>query len=178
MQRNQDAAAAPGDAAPASRLGAAADACARVGGWLSALMILAVLAITIVAVVRRYLLSDPLLGADAAVGFLVVFIVMLGAAEALRRGDHIRIDILYDRCGPRLRWWLDLLAQLSVLGFAVLLGLTGWRTMMFSRRFEAYSPGELALPMWMLQTALVLGALLLGLAALTAFLRLLARRPR
>ncbi|TIX76508.1 MAG: TRAP transporter small permease subunit, partial [Mesorhizobium sp.] len=69
------------------------------GGALSALLILVVLAITAVSVFNRYFLGRPLMGVDEATGFLVVAIVMFGAAEALRRGDHIRIDLLFDHLG-------------------------------------------------------------------------------
>ncbi len=177
--RPEDDAAGEAAATPpglAARLGAIADWSARLGGWLSALLILLVLGITSLSVFRRYVLSDPLLGADALTGFLVVAIVMLGAAEALRRGDHIRIDILFHHAGQRTRWWLELISFLAVLGFAVLLFRTAWHSVAFSRRFGAYSTGELELPLWIPQLLLPIGAALLALAALAGLLRLLARR--
>lgn len=155
-----------------------AAAISRLGGALSSLLILAILIITAVSVFNRYFLGRPLMGVDEATGFLVVAIVMFGAAEALRRGDHIRIDLLFDRVGPKSRWWLELWSLASVIAFAVLLLVTSWHTVVFSRQFGAYSTGYLSLPMWIPQSTMVAGAVLLGLAALAAMLRLFAeRRP-
>ncbi|MCR4268904.1 TRAP transporter small permease subunit [Nitratireductor sp. ZSWI3] len=158
--------------------GRLAAALTRLGGALSAVTILAVLVTTAVSVFNRYVLGRPIMGADEATGFLVVVIVMLGAAEALRRGDHIRIDLLFDRFGPRGRWWLDLWSSLTVLVFAALFCITSWHTVIFSRRFGAYSTGYLSLPMWIPQSVMVVGAVLLGIAAIAQALRLVAERPR
>lgn len=158
-----------------SRLERIAGGIAYAGGWIGGLAIVAVLLITAAAVFGRYVLGQPLAGADDATGFLVVVIVMFGAAEALRRGDHIRIDLLFSKAGPRTLRWLEAWSLLGVLAFALLLAVTAWETVVFSRQFGAYSPGELAMPLWIPQSALLVGGLLLALAALAQLLRLLGR---
>nr|MBA3448327.1 TRAP transporter small permease subunit [Pseudaminobacter sp.] len=95
-------------------------------GVVSAMLIVVVLAATAVSVFNRYVIGRALLGVDEATGFLVVAIVMFGAAEAFRRGDHIRIDLLLDHVGPRWRWLLDLWSYLAVLVFSILLLVTAW----------------------------------------------------
>lgn len=150
----------------------------RLGGAVSGILILGVLALTAVSVFNRYALNRPVMGTDEATGFLVVAIVMLGAAEALRRGDHIRIDILFDHLGPRAHRWLDVWSLCAVLLFAVLLMIKGWETVAFTRMFGAYSTGYLAMPLWIPQLALVIGAILLGLVSLALLAGLLWRsRP-
>jgi C4-dicarboxylate transporter DctQ subunit len=148
------------------------------GGAISCLIILVVLALTAVSVFNRYFLGRPIMGVDEATGFLVVAIVMFGAAESLRRGDHIRIDILFDHLGPRLHWWLELWSLVAVLVFAVLLLITSWHTVLFSRMFGAYSTGYLSIPMWIPQSTMVIGAILLGLVALSMALRLFGEAKR
>lgn len=148
------------------------------GGAISCLIILAVLALTAVSVFYRYFLARPIMGVDEATGFLVVAIVMFGAAESLRRRDHIRIDILFDRLGPKAHWWLELWSYGAVLAFAVLLLITAWHTVLFSRMFGAYSTGYLSIPMWVPQSTMVVGAILLGLVALTMALRLFGEPKR
>jgi hypothetical protein len=61
-----------------------------------------------------------------------------------------------------------------VLAFSVLLFRTAWHTVTFSREFEAYSNGELQLPLWIPQSTMLLGALLLGLVALMRLIRTIA----
>ncbi|MBP2299690.1 TRAP transporter small permease [Azospirillum picis] len=154
-----------------------ASALSRLGGALSVLLIVVVLALTTAGVVARYVAGHPLEGIDEACGYLVVAMVMAGAAEALRTGHHIRIDLLLGAVGPRGRRWLDAWAHLAVLVFAVLLVRTGWHTALFSYEFEAYSSGQLELPLWIPQAALPVGAALLGLVALCQLVRTLAGDP-
>lgn len=136
-------------------------------GVFATLAVVAVLVVTAVNVAGRYLFSAPLRGSEEATGFLVVVMVMLGAAEVYRRGDHIRIDILTERLGPGAARWIDILSHLAVGAFAANLLRTGLHTVGFSRSFGAYSPGYLQIPMWIPQSALVAGgALLLAMAAL------------
>lgn len=159
--------------------GAASRLAALVGGLfgaLSAILILVVLALTFANVAGRYLLGAPILGAEEATGFLVVAIVMFGAAEAYRRGDHIRIDILTGRLGPKGQARLDALSHLAVIGLSAALTVTGWHTVTFSRAFGAYSSGYLELPMWIPQSSLVIGGVLLGLLAFLRLFDMAARR--
>ncbi|PWC59241.1 TRAP transporter [Azospirillum sp. TSH7] len=146
----------------------------RIGGALSVLLIVVVLALTTAGVFTRYVLGQPLEGVDEACGFMVVAMVMAGAAEALRTGHHIRIDLIMGLVGPRGRRWLDAWANLAVLVFAVLLARTGWETAMFSYDFDAFSPGQLELPLWIPQATLPVGAALLGIVAFAKLLAALA----
>lgn len=152
-------------------------------GAVSAVMILVILVLTGANVLGRYVFTAPIRGAEEATGFLVVAVVMLGAAEAYRCGDHIRIDLLTERLGPRAAWLLDLAAHLAVILFSFNLLRTGLHTVEFSRRFGAYSAGYLQIPIWIPQSALVAGgALLLLMASLRLLSQLLelrreARRP-
>jgi TRAP-type C4-dicarboxylate transport system permease small subunit len=154
-------------AAPQGAVGWLAALIGRGFGIFAALAILAVLVLTAINVTGRYLFTAPLRGAEEMTGFLVVAMVMLGAAEAYRRGDHIRIDLLTERLGPTGARWVDVLSHLAVAAFAANLLRTGLHTVEFSYNFEAYSAGYLEVPMWIPQSALVIGgALLLAMALL------------
>lgn len=148
---------------------------ARLGGLLATLLILFLLGLTVYAVVQRYLLGAPLLWSDELTGYLLVALVMAGAAEAYRRGDHIAIDLLSGKLrGPAARL-AALWADLAVLAAAVAIGWSAWDAVAFARAFGSYPPGEMAVPTWVLQLPLVIGA---GLLALTALARLAARLSR
>ena len=73
----------------------------------SALLVVLTLGVTAFSVFRRYVLGNPLTWSDELSGFLVVAIVMLGAAEVLRRGEHVSVDILSERAIGRKRKLLD-----------------------------------------------------------------------
>ncbi len=151
--------------------------------WLSALfgvvsgvLILIVLALTSVGVFMRYVLDRPIRGIDEATGFLVVAIVMFGAAETLRRSEHIQIDLVTNALRGRTRWVFDLWAYVCVLVFSVVFLFTAWRTVAFSWSFGEYSTGYLEMPMWIPQATMLPGAALLGLVAILKIVQLLAAR--
>lgn len=143
----------------------------RACGNISALLILFSLAFTSYAVMLRYVFGAPLAWSDEFAGYLLVAIVMLGAAEAYRQGDHIAIDLLYARSPGWLRAPLALWAHISVLAFAALLAVSAWDSIRFAYDFGSYSAGHLEVAMWIPQLPILLGAVLLGLIALTKIYR-------
>jgi TRAP-type C4-dicarboxylate transport system permease small subunit len=147
-------------------------------GAVSGVLIVIVLALTSVGVFMRYVLDRPLRGVDEATGFLVVAIVMFGAAETLRRGEHIQIDLVTNALRGRTRWVFDLWAYACVLVFSVVFLFTAWRTVAFTWRFGEYSTGYLEMPMWIPQATMLPGAALLGLVAILKIVQLLAARTR
>jgi TRAP-type C4-dicarboxylate transport system permease small subunit len=145
-------------------------------GAVSGILILIVLALTSVGVFMRYVLDRPIRGIDEATGFLVVAIVMFGAAETLRRGEHIQIDLVTNALRGRTRWLFDLWAYACVFVFSVVFFITAWRTVAFTWRFGEYSTGYLEMPMWIPQATMLPGAALLGLVAILKMAQLLAAR--
>ncbi len=129
------------------------------------------------SVMMRYVLNQPPVWVDDAVGFLLVAIVMLAAAETLRRGEHIGVDLLTDRLSPRAARWTGIWAALAVLAVAVILVRNGWETAMQSRQFGVVTEGQLEWPVWWLMLLLPAGGALLGLVAVETLWRLLLGLP-
>jgi len=157
---------------------------ARAIGWINALAvglsaagILVSLGLITWAVVMRYVFNRPPVWADEVVGFMLVGIVMLGAAQSLRRGEHIGVDILVARLGARGRFWAQLWSSLSVLVVSIIFIVNGWRTAMFSRQLGILTEGNLEIPVFWLQLFLPLGGLMMLLVALEAIARLLVGAP-
>lgn len=148
------------------------------GGAASALMILAVFAITIYSIVMRYVLNDPLLWADEVTGWALVAIVMFGAAEAYRRGDHIAIDLLTSRATGFWRHAAAYVSDLGVLGFSIVVGVSAWDAISFARAFGSYTSGHVVLETWILKTPILIGVGLLGMLALIRLGERLAGRRK
>jgi TRAP-type C4-dicarboxylate transport system permease small subunit len=144
------------------------------GGVVGALLILYILALTAVAVVWRYVLQSPIRGVDEQAGFLVVATVMAGAAEALRRNDHINVDLITNFVPQPLQRALAAFGYAAVTLFSVVFLVTAWRTVSFSYSFQAYSPGDLQIPMWLPQSTMLVGALLLALVSIAKFVATVA----
>ncbi len=145
----------------------------RAAGAIASLLILAMTAIVGYGVAARYLFGRPQVWTDEVVSYLVVLLVMTAAAEVLRRGEHISIDLLVERLGPRAAFWVEVSGMVAVLVVSVVLIVSGLEMIAFSREMGIRSVGYLSLLIWIPQSALPLGFALVTLAALNRLLRLL-----
>ena len=145
-------------------------AIARLALGLSAAALLASLATIVYSVVRRYVFNAPVAWSDELVGYLLVASVMLAAADALLGGEHIAVDIVTERLAPRGKRIAFLFGLVAVAATAVLLVVEGVGTVRFSLMVGQRSNGELALPLWIPQSLVPIGALLLLAAAVAAFI--------
>lgn len=139
---------------------------------LSAVCVLVALALIGYSVVVRYFVGAPSLWIDEVVGFLVVGIVMFGAACALREGRHIGVDLVTELMSPRWQRWAQIWSMAVVLVLSIFLIVNGWQTAMFSKSIGMVTQGYLELPMYQLQLLIPLGGALLALAAIDSLLRL------
>jgi TRAP-type C4-dicarboxylate transport system permease small subunit len=162
-------------ATPPSRLERIVGGLALGAAGLAAVLVLAMLAITSYGVLMRYVLDAPVTWSDELAGHLVVAMVMLGTADALLRGEHISVDLLTDRLRGRARTAVAVWGMLCVLALAAALGHAAVLTIGFSYDFGMYSEGYLEAPLWIPQSFLLVGAVLLGLAALARIHGLLRR---
>lgn len=151
--------------------------------WLcaggAALLVLLSLVLTAYSVLQRYVFGTPVTWSDELFGYLVIGMVMLGAAESLRRNDHISVDLLTSRVGDSARRWLDLWAMLLVIVVAVALIVGATGMVRYSYGFGVFSEGYLEMPMWIPQSVFLFGAALLALIAVCRIATILGplRRP-
>ena len=143
----------------------------RIAGVLSSLLIFVSFCLMIFAIFQRYFLNTPLKWGDEMLGYLLVAIVMSGVAEALRRGDHVAIDLLTSFFGIKVRALFTYLSYTAVLAFAVIFGISADEVVRFSYGFGSFSPGYLEAPMWIPQSTMIAGSVLLGLGALAGLIR-------
>src|SRR5580700_6665007 len=80
-------------------------------GWAveiaAALLLLAETAILFVGVFSRYVMHSPLLWSDELASILFLWLAMLGAVVALRRGEHMRMTALVRRLPQGWRDFFD-----------------------------------------------------------------------
>lgn len=145
-------------------------ALAGAGVVVAAAATLVSMVIVAYSVVMRYFFNHPTPWVDELVGYLLVASVMLAAADALFRGEHIAVDVLTERLVGRGRKIVALLGLASVAVIAALLTWEGVDMIAFSRMVDLRSNGYLAAPMWVPQLAVPIGAALLGVAAIVAFI--------
>lgn len=142
------------------------------GAALAAALVLVSLGLVAYSVLMRYFLNRPIPWVDELVGYLLVGLVMLAAADALRRGEHIAVDLWTGRLGPRGRQVSDAVGLAAVLVVGIALVIGGWQTAAFSELLGIRSTGYLAVPIHLPQTLIAIGGALLSLAALAGLLRM------
>ena len=142
------------------------------GAVLGVLIVLAMMAVIGYSVFYRYILNTPITWTGELSGYMVVALVMLGAAEALRRDDHIGVDLITARLSETARRWLEVWGLLAVSVVALTLIVSSLEMLAYSYDFEVVSEGYLEVPMWIPQGFLLPGSALLLLAAINRLLRL------
>lgn len=144
---------------------------------ISAIGVIVSLVLVAFSVMMRYLVNQPQVWVDDAVGFLLVAIVMLAAAQVLRRGEHIGVDMITERLSPGAARWAHIWSALSSGAVAVALVFYGFRTAMQSREFGVVTEGQLEWPVWWLMMLLPLGGVLLTLVSIESLWRLALKLP-
>ncbi|MGB3072265.1 MAG: TRAP transporter large permease subunit [Ottowia sp.] len=118
------AAAADPLATPAGRRGWAATADAVLGGLVesaAALLVVAEIVVLFAGVTARYAFHAPLVWSDELASILFLWLSMLGAVVALRRGEHMRMTALVTKASPGTRAVLDALAIAASVAFLALI---------------------------------------------------------
>lgn len=77
-------------------------------------------------VIARYLLHSPIIWSDELASMLFLWLAVLGAVIALRRGAHMRMTSLIAQAKDTTRARLDMLASVACLAFASVLLQAGW----------------------------------------------------
>ncbi len=86
----------------------------------AALLVVAEIFVLLAGVTSRYLLHTPLVWSDELASMLFLWLAMLGAVVALRRGEHMRMTALVGKASPAVRAFLDVVAIAAPLAFLVL----------------------------------------------------------
>ncbi|RYE82485.1 MAG: TRAP transporter small permease subunit [Hyphomicrobiales bacterium] len=119
------AATLPPPAMPATGLGRFADRLDRAVGAVvestAAVLVLAEIVILGAGVTARYAFHAPLVWSDELASILFLWLSMLGAVVALRRGEHMRMTGLVTRVGPQARLLLEALAITAAIAFLVMI---------------------------------------------------------
>ncbi|WP_203075980.1 TRAP transporter small permease subunit [Falsiroseomonas ponticola] len=101
-------------------------------GQLSALAVAALVLVMASNVLLRYGFSLGSVWAQELEWHLMSPIALIGAAYALRHGEHVRVDVLYAGFSPRAKAAVDLVAGISGAVICVLVIQLSWRYVMQS----------------------------------------------
>jgi len=134
-----------------------------------ALLVVAEIAILFVGIVARYAFHHPLIWSDELASLLFLWLAMLGAVLALRRGEHMRMTALVNTAPPAGREFFELVALAGFLAFLAAILLPAFN---YADGESIVSIMSLDVSMGWRAAAMPAGIAVMGL---TVLLRLVAR---
>ena len=136
----------------------------RLVAWLTLAMVL----VTFIVVVMRYLLNVGSIATQESVTYMHAAVFLLGAAYTLRADGHVRVDIFYQKVAPTRRAWVALLGTLLLLyPTCIAILWLSWDYVVESWQLGETSMEAGGLPLvFVLKTVIPLGAALLLLQGL------------
>ena len=143
-------------------------------GYLAAFFMVGILAMVLASVLGR-LFDFNLRGSDAYAGYAMAAASFLALAHTLKRGEHIRVTLLFDRFGARLRRPLEIWCHLAGTFFCGALAWFSARLVYTSHAFNDISQGNDATPLWIPQIAMAVGAIVLLVAMVDGLVAVVRR---
>ena len=146
---------------------------------LSAVLMLALLALMNVEIVARYVFGKSTLLADEYSGYFYAWIVLLGSVHLLRSDTYLTVTMLTDRLSPRGRNAAAIFAGFIGLGVSLVSLSSTYSIVQMSWMFGTTSMQPSRTPLLYPQLAMLIGYGLLSLAYVEEILRrLFGMRPR
>ena len=109
--------------------------------------LLAILFLTVADIIGRSGFRRPVPGTVEMTGMILVVVVFLAVARSEDMGDHITIDLVYERVGKRFKLFLDLFSDLLTVVVVALLSFQLYQFVLRNQRSGAETP-VLDLPVW------------------------------
>lgn len=132
--------------------------------------VVAMMALTTIDVIARYVFNSPTLWADEVSSYLLIAIVFMGLAPNLRQDGHIRIDVLTSLVSGSTRVALEVLAYAAGIIFSILMLVGIWTRFSNFWSRGTLSDSPLMTPLWMPMVPVVVGAVALVLFTTLGFI--------
>jgi len=131
--------------------------------WVAAVMMVGVLVMVLTSILgRQFAFHVP--GTDAYAGYLMAGAGFMALAHTFKRGEHIRVTLLLQATGARLRRGLELWSLAIASLLAAVLAYYSIRLAWQSHLFHDVSTSNDATPLWIPQLGMAIGTLILLIA--------------
>lgn len=135
---------------------------------LSAVLLLAIIAMLLSGVVFRYGLSRPIVWIDEAASIAFLWLAMLGSAIAIDRCEHLRLTIFLNALGERARQLTETLGMVAIMAFLLVLLPAAY---MYASGEMDITSSALNIPAGYRAAAIAVGMVLMVLLAVAQLLR-------
>lgn len=89
--------------------------------FIAAILVVVEVVVLLAGILARYIFHSPLVWSDELASILFLWLAMLGAVIASRRGEHMRMSAVIGMTSPGARTFFDVLATSGALVFVLLI---------------------------------------------------------
>ena len=140
-------------------------------GKVISLLVLAMMLIVVIGVILRYVFHVGFIWALPLNRQLFGVFILFAGAYAMLHNRHLRVEVLYIRFSPRVRFYARLL---NLLAFLILMGIIIWQTGLLglsSVSHRELSQGTPKVPLYTIKALIPLISILFLLQGIASFLR-------
>lgn len=123
-----------------------------------------------IEVLRREVLSYSSIWGEEIVRYSFIYLAWIGAAAAVRERGHIRIDVIMQYVGPRVKALLYIFGDLVMFAVALVALYWSFETVLVSAKFGSVTHGLRVSQVWFL-AAVPIGFALVIFRLIQSFLR-------
>ncbi|MEH6497701.1 MAG: TRAP transporter small permease subunit [Sneathiella sp.] len=141
-------------------------------GIIASLFLIAILTLILVQMLARWT-GEVFAGAPDYAGYCMAAASFFAFAHALNRGAHIRVSILINAVGPKVRRILEIWCFTIGAGLAWYFAYYAVKATYWSWKFHDISQGQDATAIWIPQMAMVIGSIIFAIALLDHLIHVL-----
>ncbi len=130
-------------------------------GVVSGLGVLVMGLILSYEVVCRYFFNAPTIWAQETATYLYMWTMLAAASYTLQEGKHVAVDLVLERLPPRVRSMLEVATGAVGATFCAIVSVQAYEMISATVRFGKVSATPLRVPLWIPQSALLMGFVLL-----------------
>jgi TRAP-type mannitol/chloroaromatic compound transport system permease small subunit len=133
----------------------------------------ALVAVQFLAVVQRYVFGIGWIWVEESIVYFHATLFMAGAAYALLKDDHVRVDVFYRDAGVRARAWVNLCGVVAfLLPLSALIIVKGWPYVWASWTILERSAETSGIPaVYLLKSLILVFAVLVALQGISMAIR-------
>ncbi|MGG1662412.1 TRAP transporter small permease [Brevibacillus sp. NRS-1366] len=144
------------------------DALNKFFGWCLAVIIGVMSILIFWQVVARYVMGSSLAWSEELSRFLMIFMIMVGAAVALGKGSLLAVEIVPELMRDRAKKWLKIATHLISFVFYYILIVFGWK---LAQNFAGQIAPGTGLSMFWVYISLPIGGGLMLLNSLSSIIK-------
>lgn len=130
--------------------------------WVLIISFIALILLVFIQVLSRYVINFSFGWTEELSRYLLIWITWISASYAIRKQEHIRIDVVKKMLPASMQKGLEVIVVLLWSIFAAVLTVQGTKIVMTIKKTGQIS-ASLEWPMWVMYLILPIGGLLMGI---------------